>query len=65
LVPYDSTWPEVFEQEANVIKQVLGKNCVAIHHFGSTSIPGLQSKPVIDIIAEVHSFSLLDVMTLE
>lgn len=63
LVPYDSHWPVLFEQEATVIKQVLGKNCVSIHHFGSTSIPGLPSKPVIDIIAEVHSFSLLDVTT--
>ena len=55
LVPYDPRWPRMFEEEAEDIKQVLGNNCIAIHHIGSTSIPGLLSKPKIDIIAVVEN----------
>lgn len=64
LVPYDPEWPRIFEKEAPFIKQALGENCTAIHHFGSTSVPGLCAKPKIDILAVVKdiscSFSLED-----
>lgn len=53
VVPYDPKWPFMFEQEANKLKSALGSNCVAIHHVGSTAVPGLASKPTIDIIAGV------------
>lgn len=54
VVPYDTTWLEQFEQEAAHIKQALGTNCLEIHHIGSTAVPGLAAKPVIDIIAVVE-----------
>lgn len=54
VVPYDPNWPEQFENEARIIKEALGDNCLALHHVGSTSIPGLAAKPKIDIIAVVH-----------
>ena len=57
VVDYDPNWPEMFEAEAAVIKQVLGDNCVVIHHVGSTSVPGLSSKPVIDIICGVNNLT--------
>ena len=53
VIPYDPVWPEQFELEAGHIKEALGDNCLAIHHVGSTSVPGLAAKPKIDIIAVV------------
>ncbi len=54
IVPYDSRWPQMFENEAAAIRKALGENCVAIHHVGSTAVPGLHAKPKIDIIAVVN-----------
>jgi GrpB-like predicted nucleotidyltransferase (UPF0157 family)/N-acetylglutamate synthase-like GNAT family acetyltransferase len=53
VVPYDPKWPKIFEAEATLIKQVLGKNLLEIHHVGSTSVKGLIAKPRIDIIAVI------------
>ena len=53
VVPYDSNWPRLFEEEATKIKQALGENCIAVHHVGSTSVHGLCAKPKIDIILVV------------
>ncbi|MDR1234107.1 MAG: GrpB family protein [Holosporales bacterium] len=47
VVPYDSRWPEMFEAERKMLEPVLTE----IYHIGSTSVPGLPSKPKIDIIA--------------
>lgn len=54
VVPYDPRWPEQFEREAALLKQTLGRECVAVHHVGSTSVPGLAAKPKIDIILVVR-----------
>lgn len=54
IVPYDPNWLHVFEQEAKLIRQALGDNCLTIHHIGSTSVPGLAAKPKIDMIAVVQ-----------
>ncbi|ETZ04785.1 hypothetical protein K737_300802 [Holospora undulata HU1] len=58
VVPYDTNWPHIFEKEAEIIRQELGDNCIAIHHIGSTTIPGLVAKPTIDMIAVVRSGDL-------
>lgn len=50
VVPYDPRWPEYFASEASQIKEALGDQCIAIHHVGSTSVPGLAAKPKIDSI---------------
>jgi GrpB-like predicted nucleotidyltransferase (UPF0157 family)/GNAT superfamily N-acetyltransferase len=55
VTPYNPEWPKVFEVEALAIKQALGSNCLAIHHIGSTSVPGLAAKPVIDMIGVVKN----------
>lgn len=55
IVPYDPNWPKQFEAVAERIQSALGKELVAIHHVGSTSVPGLAAKPKIDIIAEVRT----------
>ncbi len=51
IMPYDLDWPKIFEVEASAIKQALGDNCLDVHHIGSTAVPGLIAKPIIDIIA--------------
>ena len=46
--PYDASWISAFNQEAVALSHVFGDALVAIHHIGSTSIPGLVAKPIID-----------------
>jgi GrpB-like predicted nucleotidyltransferase (UPF0157 family) len=53
LSPYDPAWPVTFERLAAGIKAAIGPAAVAIHHAGSTSVPGLTAKPVIDIVMAV------------
>lgn len=50
VIPYDPSWPKMFSEYADKIKSVLGNNLLQIHHIGSTSVPGLDSKDKIDII---------------
>lgn len=60
VVPYDPNWSREFEQEAGKIKKALGDNCIEIHHVGSTSIPNLAAKPIIDMIPVVLDISKVD-----
>ena len=57
VVPYDPSWPNVFDIEAKKIKTALGDSFASIHHVGSTSVPGLAAKPKIDIIACVNNLN--------
>lgn len=50
---YDPAWPERFEREAARIRAVLGDRVVRLEHVGSTSVPGLLAKPIVDIALEV------------
>lgn len=54
VVPYDSRWPQQFQQEAAEIHRVLGEESILLHHIGSTSVPGLAAKPIIDFLGEVN-----------
>ena len=54
VTDYDSRWPAEYEKESEKIKAILGENCVAIYHIGSTAVPGLAAKPIIDIAVAVH-----------
>ena len=49
LAEYDPAWPRLFEREAERIRSALGDRALRIEHVGSTSVPGLPAKPVIDI----------------
>ncbi|MBL7067013.1 MAG: GrpB family protein [Candidatus Marinimicrobia bacterium] len=56
IVPYNPDWLRLFDQEAKYLRNRLPKTLVTrIEHFGSTAIPGLVSKPIIDILVEVTS----------
>ena len=60
VVPYDPLWPEAFEQARDEAVLALGSNLLAIHHIGSTSIPGIHAKPVIDMLAVVADLAAVD-----
>lgn len=49
--PYDPVWPALFEQEQLAIRSACGDWLLEVHHVGSTAVPGLAAKPVIDILA--------------
>lgn len=56
IVTYDQTWPEKFEKEKELIQTTIGSYITGgIHHVGSTSIPELSAKPIIDIMVGVES----------
>ncbi|HJR58318.1 MAG TPA: GrpB family protein [Vicinamibacterales bacterium] len=56
IVPYDPSWPRWFEEEADVLRRALGPWLVAaIEHIGSTAIPGVAAKPVVDIMGAVRT----------
>lgn len=55
LVPYDPAWPSAFEAEAARIGPALAPRALRVEHIGSTSVPGLLAKPVIDIAVAVAS----------
>jgi len=57
IVDYDPLWPEVFRREANRIKNLLGYRSLQLEHTGSTSVPGLAAKPIIDILLVVADSS--------
>ncbi len=57
LAPYDPAWPAQYEAEAAKIRAALGDRALALEHVGSTSIPGLSAKPIIDIILCVANSS--------
>lgn len=50
VVPYNPDWSAQFESEASVLRRVFGNQLVTIHHIGSTSVPGLHAKPIIDML---------------
>jgi GrpB-like predicted nucleotidyltransferase (UPF0157 family) len=52
---YDPNWPTLFEQECTRIKNALGSFALVIEHVGSTAVPGLPSKPIIDLLVGVPS----------
>lgn len=53
LVAYDAGWPSRFENEARRLRAALGPRALRIEHVGSTAVPGLVAKPVIDIQVSV------------
>jgi len=59
VVPYNPDWPRLFEVESTQLRQALGENCVAVHHVGSTAVPGLCAKPKIDIILVAKDKTLI------
>jgi GrpB-like predicted nucleotidyltransferase (UPF0157 family) len=58
LVDYDESWPQQFEETAQWLRDSLGSDmALRVEHYGSTAIPGMSAKPVIDVLVEVPSFA--------
>ena len=60
VVDYRPEWEKMFQEEEKKIRKILGKNCIAVYHIGSTSVRGLPAKPIIDIMPVVKDISLVD-----
>ena len=54
LVDYDPTWPAIFAAEKQRVLEALGATAQMVEHVGSTSVPGLAAKPIIDIVLAVE-----------
>ena len=65
VVAYDPSWIVEYEKEAKRISGILGENVVEIYHIGSTSVPGLAAKPIIDIMPVVKSLERVDAVSEE
>lgn len=61
VVPYRPEWPTLFQGEKEKLSQVINEdNLINILHIGSTSVPGLSAKPVIDMLVVVKDINQLD-----
>jgi GrpB-like predicted nucleotidyltransferase (UPF0157 family) len=63
VVDYDPSWPALFDAECGLLRLTLGEVAISIHHIGSTAVPGLAAKPIIDILLEVAELSALDAIS--
>ena len=60
LRDYDPTWPALFERERDRIRAALADSALAIEHVGSTAVPGLVAKPIIDVVVAVADSAVED-----
>ncbi len=57
IADYDPNWPKLFEKEKKLILGAVGNIVVGIEHIGSTAVPNLRAKPIIDILVAVNHLS--------
>lgn len=55
VVEHNREWQNLFKRESEFIAKALNENVVAIHHIGSTAIPNIYAKPIIDLLVEVNN----------
>ena len=60
VVDYDPMWPVLYEEERARIQALIGDYIEEIQHMGSTSVPGLGAKPIIDIMVVIRSLDLVE-----
>lgn len=65
VVPHDPNWRSAFETDSKLIALALRDNVVAIHHIGSTAIPQIHAKPLIDMLVEVKDIIKVDTQSSE
>ena len=58
IIPYQESWPERFAAFGSRLREAAGTDALAIHHIGSTAVPGLAAKDVIDVQVTVADFGL-------
>jgi GrpB-like predicted nucleotidyltransferase (UPF0157 family) len=59
IVPYNAKWQYIFNREKNVILKNIQDLIIDIQHVGSTAVPGLEAKPIIDIAILIETKSLI------
>ncbi|WP_442594694.1 GrpB family protein [Neobacillus sp. D3-1R] len=60
VIPYQVEWLERFQIEKSLLLKLFPQHEIVIHHIGSTSVPGLAAKPIIDLLIESDSLSIFD-----
>lgn len=60
LTDYQKEWQTRFEAEARLLTRIFGKEIISIEHFGSTAVPGMKAKPVIDMMGLVRRIETVD-----
>jgi GrpB-like predicted nucleotidyltransferase (UPF0157 family) len=60
VVAHDSAWAGQFRVEAALLARLFGTEVIAIHHIGSTAIPGIKAKPILDFLVEVSNIAHID-----
>jgi len=60
VVPHDPDWTEQYQHEAHLIADIFSDQLVSIHHIGSTAIPGIKAKPVIDMMVVVQTIQQVE-----
>lgn len=62
VVPYNEQWPEQYANIAQTLSQIIGAHLIDIHHIGSTSVPNLPAKPIIDVLVVVDDILFIDTL---
>ncbi|WP_042473587.1 GrpB family protein [Bacillus ndiopicus] len=60
LTNYTEDWILMFQQEVQLLKSIFGDEIISFEHFGSTSIPGMKAKPVVDMMCIVKDIETID-----
>ncbi|MFL5386233.1 MAG: GrpB family protein [Longimicrobiaceae bacterium] len=62
VAPYDPAWPALFADEAARLRAGLGGRILSVEHVGSTSVPGMDAKPILDLMAGVESLAAAEAL---
>lgn len=65
VLPHDPRWATEFAREASLVRESLGISVTDVHHIGSTSVPNIYAKPIIDILVETTDLNAIDSNTLK
>ncbi len=60
LTDFSENWVQMFQHEVEFLKTIFGDVIIRFEHFGSTSVPGLKAKPVIDMMCIVNDINMVD-----
>lgn len=60
VTEYNDNWKQMFREESQNIKNIFANELIDIHHIGSTSVPGLKAKPIIDMMPVVKDIERID-----
>ena len=63
IVAHDPAWANAFREEDSALREAAGAALVRLHHIGSTSVPGLAAKPIIDLLGEARSLKAIETVT--